>query len=41
MKYEVKNIKTDSADTVIFNLHQIKQRNFFWTRSIVYKDQYV
>ena len=25
------NIKTDSVDTVVFNLHQIKQRNFFGT----------
>ena len=24
------NIKTDCVDTVLFNLHQIKQRNSFW-----------
>ena len=33
--------KTDSADAVISNLHQIKQSNFFLIRNIVYKDQYV
>ena len=33
--------KTDSAATVTSNLHQIKQRNFFQIRNIVYKDQYV
>ena len=35
-KYEdSENLKTDHADTVIFNLHQIKQRNFFGTPDIV------
>ena len=37
----LRKYKTNSAHTVISNLHQIKQRNFFQTRSIVYKDQYV
>ena len=31
--------KTDSADTVISNLHKIKQRTFL--RNTVYDDQYV
>ena len=32
LKYEdSENIKTDRVDTVVFNLHQIKQRNFFGT----------
>ena len=30
LKYEdSENIKTDLVDTVVFNLHEIKQRNFF------------
>ena len=33
--------KTDSADTVISNSHQIKQRNFFQIHNILYNDQYV
>ena len=32
LKYEnLENIKTDVANTVIFNFHQIKQKNFFGT----------
>ena len=32
LKYEDSaNIKTDLVDTVVFNLHKIKQRNFFGT----------
>ena len=30
LKYEdLENIKTNRVDTVVFNLHQIKQRTFF------------
>ena len=37
LKYEdSENIKIDSADPMISNLRQIKQRNFFGTRSILY-----
>ena len=27
---DLENIKTDSVNTVVFNLHQIKRLKFFW-----------
>ena len=37
LQYEdSENIKPDCADTVLFKLHQIKQRNFFWGHPVLY-----
>ena len=36
LKYDdLENIKTDRVNTVIFNLHQIKQSKFFWGHQVV------
>ena len=34
---DLENIKTDRVNTVVFNLHQIKQSNFFWDTRYAYK----